>query len=94
MGAISPGGSMFTNKEQEPVLLTYFSGNGAQVDGLSPLEILSAQLIAFKMNYVCFEDSFHYARYEAANIFCTMRDAEALLQLVWIVCEFFNAITF
>ena len=24
---------MFANKEQEPVLLTYFPGNGAQVDG-------------------------------------------------------------
>lgn len=28
-----PSGSMFANKEQEPVLLTYFPGNGAQVDG-------------------------------------------------------------
>lgn len=28
-----PSGSMFANKEQEPVLLTYSPGNGAQVDG-------------------------------------------------------------
>jgi len=37
---------MFTNKEQEPVLLTYFPGNGAQVDGVNQLGMLKAQLIA------------------------------------------------
>jgi hypothetical protein len=36
---------MFANKEQEPVLLTYFSGNNTQVDGVNPLEMLRAQLI-------------------------------------------------
>ena len=30
---------MFANKEQEPVLLTYSPGNGAQVDGVNPLEM-------------------------------------------------------
>jgi len=32
-----PSGSMFANKEQEPVLLDYFPGNDAQVDGLNQL---------------------------------------------------------
>jgi len=46
-----PSESMFANKEQEPVLLTYSSGNGAQVDGLNLLEMLRAQLIASELNY-------------------------------------------
>jgi len=74
---------MFNNKEQEPVLLAYFPVNDAQLGGVNPLEMLRAQLIASELNYACFEDGFHYARYEAANIFGTMRDAEILLQRVY-----------
>ena len=36
LGAISLSGSMFTNKKQEPVLLTYFPSNGAQGGVVNP----------------------------------------------------------
>ena len=77
-----PSGSMFADENKE-VLLTYFPGMGAEVDGVNPLEMLRAQLIAAELNYACFEDEYHYTRYEAADIFGTMRDAEAFLQRVY-----------
>jgi uncharacterized repeat protein (TIGR01451 family) len=77
-----PRGSMFF-AESSSTLLAYFPGNGIEEDGVNPLEMLRAQLIAAELNYACFEDDFHYTRYEAADIFGTMRDAEALLQRVY-----------
>jgi hypothetical protein len=61
----------------------YFPGLGAEVDGVNPLEMLRAQLIAAELNYMCFNHIFFYARYTAADITGTMRDAEEFLQLVY-----------
>ena len=81
-----PSGSMF-NGETWGALSQFFPGSGAQADGVNPLEMLRAQLIAAELNYACFEEYFHYARYEAADIFGTMRDAEALLQRVYLAAS-------
>ena len=77
-----PSGSMFAGGNWT-TLSQYFPRMGAEVDGVNPLEMLRAQLIAAELNYACFEDDFHYARYEAADIFGTMREAEAFLQRVY-----------
>lgn len=61
----------------------YFPGLGAEVDGVNPLEMLRAQLIAAELNYMKFNGIFLYARYTAADITGTMRDAEAFLQRVY-----------
>jgi archaellum component FlaG (FlaF/FlaG flagellin family) len=64
-------------------LLEYFPGNGIEENGVNPLEMLRVQLLAAELNYACSEDDFHYARYEAADIFGIMREAEAFLQRVY-----------
>jgi len=81
-----PRGSMFADKEYSD-LVAYFPGSGAQEDGVNPLEMFRAQLIAAELNYACFEDDFHYTRYEAADIFGTIRDAEALLKRVYLAAD-------
>ncbi len=61
-------------------LLEYFPGNGIEVDGVNPLEMLRAQLLAAKLNVACFDDPFDYSRYnDGAGIQNTIEDAEALL---------------
>lgn len=77
-----PRGSMFVGETWE-TLSQFFPGSGAQEDGVNPLEMLRAQLIAAELNFACFEDDFHYARYEAADIFGTMRAAEVPLRRVY-----------
>jgi len=64
-------------------LLSYFPGKGAQKGGVNPLEMLRAQLLAAELNVACFDTPFDYSRYEAADIYGTIRTAEALLQRVY-----------
>jgi len=55
--------SMFFAKDLG-TLLTYFPGNGIEVDGVNPLEMLRAQLLAAELNVACFDVDFDYNRYE------------------------------
>lgn len=77
--------SIFYNDtaENQPVLLTYFPGKGAQRGGVNPLEMLRAQLLAAELNVACFDDDFYYSRYEAADIFDTIAKAEAFLSSIY-----------
>ena len=49
------------------------------VDGVNPLEMLRAQLIAAELNVACFDDDFDYSRYEATDIYEAIDDAETFL---------------
>jgi len=60
-------------------LLTYLPGSGAEVNGMNPLEMLRAQLLAAELNVACFDDEFDYSRYDAVNIYDTIHNAEEFL---------------
>ena len=80
-----PSGSMFgcTNLT-EPTLLTFFPGRGAEDNGVNPVEMLRAQLLAAELNYACYNAEMCYTRYTEADITGTMRQAEALLQRIYL----------
>ena len=46
------------------VLMSYLPGRDAEEDGMNPLEMLGAQLIAAFLNVSCFDSLFDYNRYE------------------------------
>lgn len=69
--------SIFSGKDYDDLNM-YFPGMGAEEDGVNPLEMLRAQLIAAELNYCCFNDTFCYMR-PGVDITGTMRRAEALL---------------
>jgi len=73
-----PSESIFDGVGQ-PTLLTYLPGSGAEVNGMNPLEMLRAQLLAAELNVACFDVEFDYSRYDAANIYDTILDAEEFL---------------
>jgi uncharacterized repeat protein (TIGR01451 family) len=60
-------------------LLTYFPGSGAEANGMNPLEMLRAQLLAAELNVACFDEGFDYSRYEAADIYVVIVDSEVFL---------------
>jgi len=84
--AFSPEeGSIFFSKTQE-MLLTYFPGNGIEVDGVNPLEMLRVQLLAAELNVACFDIDFDYSRYEGdlggyGTIYEVIEAAEDFLSL-------------
>jgi uncharacterized repeat protein (TIGR01451 family) len=75
-----PEGSKFyaENQGNKSELLTYFPGNDIEVDGVNPLEMLRAQLIAAELNVACFDVDFDYNRYEGdLGVYGTIYDVIA-----------------
>lgn len=80
-----PEGSMFypVQRRAPEMLLSFFPGRGAEDNGVNPVEMLRAQLIAAEFNFACYNGAMCYTRYTEADITGTMRQAEALLQRLY-----------
>jgi len=67
------------------ILITYFPGSGAEVDGVNPLEMLRVQLLAAELNVACFDGIYLYSRYDG-----DLGDYGTIYEVIAAVEEFLN----